>query len=1144
MLEGTTCSKCSIPVIVKASINKSYTSLSIEFVSPIDQKPLNCKSAVSTSDSFGTNWNCTVSGKNLTVNFDTDYQLSDASIIFVSTDLVFVKPCYPEMTYNFTAKFQAVPPAPKGQLKGTPSSSLSCSDGQLEYVLDGVGGTAGMMPKIKWSAKIVPDDASITSYVSNLNGTRIFIPTKIFTKVDSNLTVTAEIMNPMKKSFFTSFMTKLFGSKKITVVLDAGTEVNYTTSKDYSFTAKIDNACGADTSISFTWNLTYTTNPNYELGQVETVVPHRLRIPENYLEPFHYYVYTVTATAGSLTGSASVKIYGLAEDLVVVLNRKNGNISPLMDLVVDASESYDPNQLGYELSYSWSCVDPESNKTCTGADGKTLVSAENSAVLNISASRLPAGKFIQLIISIRSSGDTRKSEDSVTFYVYEGLSTNIMMTFSDKKVESSYFFYLDAAITSQAEYTLKWTQVQGSELSLVPDDMPSLFFTPKTFNEGETYEFLLTATEDLTGAFATASVQFKANVPASCLNSLSISSEKGVALTDVFTLSIDSCSDGDEEDTPLTYTFFIIPTDFGGVYITKPQQFSSVDFMIFEGTFIAGVRVCDQLWGCTWKFLDTFFYVSEYQGRRLADDPIEVYKTLVESSSDATILYGISIINTFELTADQVDYVCGDASDYAQTEEVDLDTVEMMLKLYIQTVMNQGTVLTQAKIQEYLDDLVGLVSNCTEDLSSDIMDSFKLLGVEIMKLEPSNLDYVAMVNTFFDEVFETYSAKILPGNVIANYDTNNMIYYKFREVGSGYSNKTISLDGDVSVKIESLPFEDTDLIDINIKTFSDPDQFSDMLEITFTKSGTYINKVLQKTSEEVVALSTPTVLFELPRHKNATGTWTCQYYTNGNWKNDGCEFESENNGVVQMRISHTSLFRLYDSDLVSSSDDGSSSRHYGPVILTGLITLVLLIGYTATRFIDKYDRKKHQKIAVEVNKKHEKHDSDVFEKVEGKENDSSIIETTRKPENQFIKYHLVFGIFTYDSRFTKSDRILAFCLILATQFTLEGALIGYTAIDIEWVSTMVAVAVIAVVLTIPLHVVVNLNLRHISGRLCRAATVLGFIGFIANVALTVAIAVDLTSRHTTWIISFFWGLLFEFILEGIFMVSKYVISKA
>ena len=1139
-LENSKCSKCSIPSVIKAQISSSYTSMFIDFVSVIDIKPISCSSAVSTQDSFGTKWNCTAKDKTLLINFDKDYQLSDSSVIYVSTDALFVKPCSVGAVLNFTAKFQAAPPAPKGQLKGTPQTSLACSEGALEYILDGVGGTAGMLPKIKWSAKVDPADESINTYVSALEGTRISIPTTIFKKVDSVLTVTAEIISPMKKSAFTSYKTVLIGEKQMTVLIDAGTELNYTTSKDYSFTAKVDNMCGSQESILFTWNLTYTTNPNFVLGLVPTVVPHRLRLEANTLEPFYFYVYTVTAASGSLSGTASIKIYGLAEDLVVVFDRKSGNISPLMDLVIDASSSYDPNLLATELDYTWTCLNPETNKSCVGADGDTLVSGEKGSVLNIPATRLPAGKSIQIYLTLRSMIDSRSIEESVKLYVYEGLSTNIQMTFTDKKVERSYNLYLDTYITSQAEYTLQWSQVQGSAVDLVPDNMPSLTFSPKTFNEGETYEFLLTATETLTGAFATASVEFKVNVPASCLNSLSISSEQGVALTDVFTLSIDSCSDGDEEDTPLTYTFFIIPTDFSGVFITKPQQFSSVDFMIFEGSFFAGVRVCDQLWGCTWKFLETFFYVSEYAGRRLADDAVAVYKDLVSSSSDATVLYAISVVNTFEMTSDEIDYVYKDSQDFISTEDVDLDTVEMMVKLIMQIVMNQESTLTKERIQEYFDDIVTLVNNSTEEISSDVMDSMRDLTVLIVDFGAGSVEYVNMVNDFLDQIFQVYAKDTLPGNVIANYKSDDMIYYKFREVSSNYKDKTMSLDGDVTVTIESLPFEDTDLVDINIKTFPAAAEYSDMLEITFTKCGTYINKVLTKTTEEVVPLTTPTVLFQLPRHKNSTGTWTCQYYTGNTWKADGCEFVQETDGLVQMRISHTSLFRLYDSDLVSSSGDGSS-RHYGPVILVGLLTLLLIVGYTVLKFVDKNEAKKHNKVVDVV---HEKKSSDLFDKVSGKDNDVTVIETSSQGKTSLLSYHLVLGLFTYDPRFTKSDRILAICLILATQFTIEGALIGYTAIDVEWVSTMVAVAVIAVVLTIPLHIVANLNLRYVSKRLCKAATVIAFVGFMANVALTVAIAVELTGRHSTWIISFFWGLLFESILGGLFMVARLMISKA
>jgi len=143
-----------------------------------------------------------------------------------------------------------------------------------------------------------------------------------------------------------------------------------------------------------------------------------------------------------------------------------------------------------------------------------------------------------------------------------------------------------------------------------------------------------------------------------------------------------------------------------------------------------------------------------------------------------------------------------------------------------------------------------------------------------------------------------------------------------------------------------------------------------------------------------------------------------------------------------------------------------------------------------------------------------------------------------------MNYHLTLGIFSCDPSFPKHDRVLALMLILAAQLTLEGALIGYYAIDEGYVSRTAAVAIVAVVLTLPLHGTINLNLRNLLRTKCFVFTIIAFVGFALCLALSVAISAELTvGRHTEWVASFFWGILFELTVQTVIMGSRYAFSK-
>ena len=1140
-LESNSCMKCSAISMPKALIASNFTTLTVEFASFIDVNQVNCNSVINTEDSFGTRWNCSYSQKTLFIHFDNDYLFGDSSNIFVANDALFNRPCLSGMIYNFTAKFSNTPPIPTAIIKGTPLASLACLDGDIEYNLDAVRGTVNILPRVKWSAVQTPEDHSVSEYFLGLNGTRITIPIRLFKKIDSNLVVFAEIMNSLKKSSIASFTTQLIGEKRMTVLIDAGTEINLTTSKECTLNVKIENDCGADKEINIEWSLTATDNPSdkYSLQQIQTSVPHKLKIEANTLDPFYFYTYTARAKSGSLTGYASIKIYGVAEELVIVLNKKSGNISPALDLIIDASHSYDPNYIDSKLEFTWICIDQLTSKPCQGADNFPLIYSEFSSILSIPAGRLPAGKSIKIILTVENSYDSRKAEDSLVFFIYKGLSTNIQMSFAPKKILSSSSLHLSAVIISDANYILKWTQDLGSPVEILPDYMHSISFLPYTFKEGEFYKFTLKATETLNGSFATSSVEFRVNVPADCLSNLTINPWNGVALRDYFTLSIDSCSDGDEEDNILTYTFFTIPTDFTRLFINKPQQFSKVSFLMYEGYFYAGVRVCDYILGCTVKFLDSQFYVSSYSGRRLESDPVLIYSNMISMNSDSAIIYGILVMNTFNMSIDQIDIVFDQSKSSAYEERIDSDSIEMMIKLVLQTIINQGQNLNLAKTSEYLDDILAIINNSTCELSIEIMDDLRLLSSLVYDLFGSNMECVLIINNFLDQVFKVYSENILPGNVVASFGSSDISYYKFREVSQNYTDKKIDVDN-ISVFIESLPFNKTDLIDINIKTFPDIENFSDMIDLTFTKSGTYQNQIISKTEETVIPLTTPTVILFFQAQKNKTGIWVCQHYSQGIWISERCEMLQEKKGIIMVRISHSSLFRIYDSYLIPATSEPANFEYFGPVIIIGLLTLILVIGYTIFNILEKHDVKKIRQVTVDVS---DIKGGDIFENIESKENRVTVIETVRKSSMSCFSHHLIFGIFSYDKFLPRGYRILLICLILSTQFTLEGTMILFMKWNLGWTQTMATVASIAVTLTIPLHVIFNLTLRRFSGRLCRIICYIAYFWCIANGVLSFLITIYIVDRHTIWVLSFILGLAFEVIIQFIFMVLRRKIQK-
>lgn len=1140
------CITCSIPDIKVAKITGDYKSLKIEMVSVIDNQNPDCENTITTVESFGDDWKCKVDGKSFIVNFGNNYAFNDETLFSVYVEGLFKNPCNYDPIYDITATFEEKPPQPKGKVKGLPVVSLGCAGSDLEYYIDEVKGSGSMPVTVSWIATVDPTNDIVTQYVETLNTNRILIPISYFDPVDSTLTIESVITNSMKKSASSSYTTQLLGAKQMNLKIDKGTELEIYSSEDLELNVKLVDSCGAENSASYVWTITSSTSTQFIEGQVLNADGKRkLKLQKNFLTPGNVFELTVTATSGSITGSASIILTTLLDDLIAIVNKQNGNISPLQDLVINGTASYDPNNMGYELKYEWSCKDPITEDSCVGSDGTLLVSNENQAILNLPATRLVGGAYLEIYFTVKTSEDSRETATLVSLYVYEGLSTNIQMTFNQDKIEPSDFLYIKADVFSKVLYTLQWTQVQGTYVQLETDYTADMLFWPYSFNAGETYEFVLVATEELTGAFATASVTFSVNQPAACFSSLTVSPDTGVALVDDFKLSIDSCTDLDETDVPLSYIFYLFPTDFAWIGISRPQSFNSITFKTFEGEFYALVRVCDSLGGCNWYFIENILTVTEYTGKRsLSDeDPIAFYESLVGDNEEATVMYAISIITTFTLTLDQVDYIYNDALAYVESETIDVDSIDMMMKFIMKIIENQSSTLNYNKIEEYTQIIIELINNCTEDLTSDINDLAQDLAISIIEFGLYDIKYITLANEFLDSVTTLYSANMLPGNTIINSATSNFVYYKFREVSANYENKTIGLDNNITVTIESLPFESTDLIDINIKSFPDEGGYSNILDITFTKYGIFKDNVLEVTEEKVMDLTTSTVLFEIPGLKNVTGGWACQYYTGNSWKSDGCEFEEETDTGIKMRISHTTMFRLYDASKIPS-DDSNSSETYAPIILVSGITMLLIVGYTILSFIDRKMIKAEKKSKIQVITNKDIKFDDSVENIDQFKNNKEIDSPTIVHKKSILTHHLLLGIFTNDLDFIKADRVLTFCLIIATQFTIQGALIGFDAIQLHGIYNMAAIAAISVGFTIPFHIIANLRIRSSFRKGCSALVVLGFITFASDIALVVAMALELTSRYYTWIGTFFWSLLFEALLEVAIMAGRHMIASS
>ncbi|RHY61620.1 hypothetical protein DYB34_003124 [Aphanomyces astaci] len=312
-----------------------------------------------------------------------------------------------------------------------------------------------------------------------------------------------------------------------------------------------------NTKVQFQW--TVESPVATRLTLVNTAVdPRTYSLAPNALRAGITYRFRVDAFypgQPTLKSSDWANVTVVPSDLVVKLVDGDHVIGSADPLVVNASLSYDPDQVAVPMTYVWSCQDvtPSTNQTkstagevpCLNPQTGTAIefSSANLSVLTLPALTYPPAKVLNMTVMLLSS------------------------------VESLY------------PYTTTWSQDQG-DLNLTSTNVSAFVFpvtamqnalAPNVLTPGKTYIFRLTAT-DSNGGQGFGTVSITVNSPPSP-GSLTVSPPLGMAIQDQFTLRCENWSD---EDQPVQYSFFKLDSVTGGwIPLAPPQTLPSTQTRLF-----------------------------------------------------------------------------------------------------------------------------------------------------------------------------------------------------------------------------------------------------------------------------------------------------------------------------------------------------------------------------------------------------------------------------------------------------------------------------------------------------------------------------------------------------------------------------------
>ena len=293
-----------------------------------------------------------------------------------------------------------------------------------------------------------------------------------------------------------------------------------------------------------------------------------------------------------------------------------------------------------------------------------------------------------------------------------------------------------------------------------------------------------------------------------------------------------------------------------------------------------------------------------------------------------------------------------------------------------------------------------------------------------------------------------------------------------------------------------MPLSSDIIVNAIIIIYPQSNDISSIISINFTTSGTYINKTLNMTSEQLISLNEPTIQVLVPVNSSSLNSLECVSSDGGSWQSNGCAIVKVFNASVLIEVSTNSMFKL----IVSSS----KQRNYIPIIISGIIILVLIIGFI------------------------------ILFKIEQKYKLIGLTEKTN-PEstNRFYKilsYHILLGFFVKDKYLYKSERLNAYLSILSAGLVIEGGLIVSSRFN-DNTGSLALIGFIASLCTLSINIIVNI-LKRI--KLNKAYLLTVFLFFIIIVSLCITIALSLTlglNNHSDWGICFGWGILFNIVLD-------------
>lgn len=303
------------------------------------------------------------------------------------------------------------------------------------------------------------------------------------------------------------------------------------------------------------------------------------------------YFFRVSASHTSLVTplTADLFVQVVSTQLIARIADGNRQVSSILPLLLDASDSYDPQSATTPLAFAWSCAIEASASPCFATIPASFSSTASSSRLRVDTGLLPGKRYV-LTVSVSTTNPVRLASASVSVdtaainsigVVAVGLQgpgsvssrETLQLSGTLLGVRLASGQALDATF-DKFEFSFAWSHSAGNVLNinnvrLSDPRTPNLALAPGALKAGVVVEFTLTVTaryrltnENVTGTASTMVYVF--SLPVSSADPpLVVSASQGIAMQTLFTLS---CVDFTDELIPLRYRFKYIPENSATEY--------------------------------------------------------------------------------------------------------------------------------------------------------------------------------------------------------------------------------------------------------------------------------------------------------------------------------------------------------------------------------------------------------------------------------------------------------------------------------------------------------------------------------------------------------------------------------------------------